>query len=870
MGIGRGLLRRALFGALVAGFVLAMSVPGVALAYSAKFSHLIPHPGSVSASSARSIRVDVYDRFGVRYKANYSISIDGVKKSTSIRYRPGFGYRWFTLTYSTPTLLSAGTHRVTARVHDLKHNTSTSSWSFVVTPDDLTAPVTTSNAVLEYSASATILLFATDNAGGSGVANTYYMLDGGPAISGTAAFTSVLGAHTLEYWSVDRAGNVETHHVVSFALLGASFAHAAPENACTAIVGCHGGLDTATIHWAVKCTPCHAPGVTATNDCLSSACHGPNGPHTGAHAVIPSSGTPACTQATCHGTDVVIIHTAGCGECHASTNATVVAAIAAGGATCETCHTSMAVAHPAIGTRHTVSGICYTPECHASTDVGVIHTQGDDPPGCWVCHGPGKTPSLDCANTTCHPNFLTVHSFTHADATGTKSSACVACHGTDLPIAHNGVFTGQPSAGCVCHTASFLRAEMTPLLASGHAECVDCHKDTHAAHSFNETASGHSTTTYGKKGVYTKFDGTQGVTLIDTEDDTVTTAWDFPTANVFWSSTDPSAPPTAIKGLTKDSVVTCQDCHTGLNAAGPHGAAQNWAIDPNYDYPFKYAILGGPAGARSFTDPALNYRASGVATGAATPATLSAGVPASASGIKARIASNLSTSTNAPVQIKSTNPADLMITNYNNYPDGRGAEYIADATSGQYAVICAKCHDLYNYASLPTTNAVDNGWGNAGPDSYEGMHGAHAGGTARNGNDLGRIDGRSDCASCHVAIPHAWSQPRLLVNGFTGNYYIGGGWSGGVLNPGTPTPSVADPYPYFQGRGMPFSTGVGVMAPAPAVSPGNGPNDAKDNHAFNAFGKPVWEEAACISCSGAFTGTALEHRGLTTEPAKLR
>jgi hypothetical protein len=60
------------------------------------------------------------------------------------------------------------------------------------------------------------------------------------------------------------------------------------------------------------------------------------------------------------------------------------------------------------------------------------------------------------------------------------------------------------------------------------------------------------------------------------------------------------------------------------------------------------------------------------------------------------------------------------------------------------------------------------------------------------------------------------------------------------------------------------------MAPAPAVSPGNGPNDAKDNHAFNAFGKPVWEEAACISCSGANTGTILEHRGLTTEPAKLR
>ena len=126
MGIGKGLVRRTLFGALVAGFVLAMSVPGVALAYSAKFSHLIPPPGSVSASSARSIRVDVYDRSsGTR--PTTPVSIDGVKVDLD-QVPPRLRHRWFTLTYSTPTLLSAGTHRVTARVHDLKHNnTSTCS-----------------------------------------------------------------------------------------------------------------------------------------------------------------------------------------------------------------------------------------------------------------------------------------------------------------------------------------------------------------------------------------------------------------------------------------------------------------------------------------------------------------------------------------------------------------------------------------------------------------------------------------------------------------------------------------------------------------------------------------------------------------------
>ncbi|HEY5473954.1 MAG TPA: hypothetical protein VIK32_12270, partial [Candidatus Limnocylindrales bacterium] len=290
-------------------------------------------------------------------------------------------------------------------------------------------------------------------------------------------------------------------------------------------------------------------------------------------------------------------------------------------------------------------------------------------------------------------------------------------------------------------------------------------------------------------------------------------------------------------------------------------------IDPNYDYPFKYAIVGSSNFATNPT--AANY-----------------GVPPSASGIKARIASQIATPGTPPGStaasgfpgIKSTDPADLMVTNYLQFPNGTGGQYIADATSGQYAVICAKCHDLYNATAgnngQGNAAAVDNGWGNSGPDSYEGMHGAHAGGTERNGNDVGRIDGRSDCANCHVAVPHAWRQPRLLVNGYTGPIMLGGGWIGGVLVPPTTSiASVADPFPYFQGRGMPLFAGANVVAPAPAVSPGNGPNDAKDDHAANAYGKPVWEEAACVSCSGSSTSVGwagLEHRGITSEPAKLK
>ena len=77
---------------------------------------------------------------------------------------------------------------------------------------DTTAPVTTSDAKATYVSSAAIKLTAADNAGGSGVAATYYKLDGGAQVTGTSIATTVLGSHTIEFWSVDVAGNIETPH----------------------------------------------------------------------------------------------------------------------------------------------------------------------------------------------------------------------------------------------------------------------------------------------------------------------------------------------------------------------------------------------------------------------------------------------------------------------------------------------------------------------------------------------------------------------------------------------------------------------------------------------------------------------------------
>jgi hypothetical protein len=74
--------------------------------------------------------------------------------------------------------------------------------------------VTVSDAKPTYVSTAAIKLTATD--AGSGVANTYYILDGGVQTAGTTVSVTTTGTHTLEFWSVDVAGNAEAHKSASF------------------------------------------------------------------------------------------------------------------------------------------------------------------------------------------------------------------------------------------------------------------------------------------------------------------------------------------------------------------------------------------------------------------------------------------------------------------------------------------------------------------------------------------------------------------------------------------------------------------------------------------------------------------------------
>jgi hypothetical protein len=83
---------------------------------------------------------------------------------------------------------------------------------------DSIAPTTTATGLQTavggpwVKASSRVSFSAADDGGGSGVAATYYTIDGGPQQTYAAPFTLSDGAHTVTYWSVDGVGNVEAAH----------------------------------------------------------------------------------------------------------------------------------------------------------------------------------------------------------------------------------------------------------------------------------------------------------------------------------------------------------------------------------------------------------------------------------------------------------------------------------------------------------------------------------------------------------------------------------------------------------------------------------------------------------------------------------
>jgi hypothetical protein len=124
-------------------------------------------------------------------------------------------FSWFQLdaaavTTGTTIATSAyGNHTLKFWSKDVAGNIEvTTTVGFFV--DDTIKPTTISDVSATYANSAVIHLSATDSASGSGVAHTYYRLDGGPQTEALTINVNTYGTHSIQFWSVDNAGNEET------------------------------------------------------------------------------------------------------------------------------------------------------------------------------------------------------------------------------------------------------------------------------------------------------------------------------------------------------------------------------------------------------------------------------------------------------------------------------------------------------------------------------------------------------------------------------------------------------------------------------------------------------------------------------------
>jgi hypothetical protein len=413
--------RRTLIGA-VAGLVLALAAPAVALAANtASFGNLVPAKDSVLTTARSAVSVRVYDRYGVRGTGAYSMSIDDGAVRPDLAYvTPSGDYRIFNLSYTVPTTLTVGTHKVTVRVRDLRRRDSIYSWSFKVLapipppqpPVDVEMPVTiasTSCASCHVGIVAVHPMTKCESCHGAN------------APVGEPAYTSAdTSAHTL----------------------GCSFE--AP---------CHGGGGSFPHVLWTDCTKCHSdayPSIPKYHGAASAADH--------------TSTSVFCTKSGCHSSSLTIEHykrTANgaplsCGTCHNSTDGAVIKAISSRTTACESCHDFSDASHPGTATPHAPPVVaCTAVGCHSAADVAAIHKGA-----CAACHVTGRTPSTDCS--TCHPaqphtRLSTVHAAPVVDCTASD------CHGSDAMTIH---LARGPLACQTCHAPG---ATKTVVCATCHA-----------------------------------------------------------------------------------------------------------------------------------------------------------------------------------------------------------------------------------------------------------------------------------------------------------------------------------------------------------------------------------------------------------------
>ncbi|WP_158079893.1 chitobiase/beta-hexosaminidase C-terminal domain-containing protein [Archangium sp. Cb G35] len=122
--------------------------------------------------------------------------------------------------YSGPISLSSDTTLTFFSVDKAGNAEAARIETYVIHPDDTTAPTTTVDPAGGVYPNGVLVTFHCDDVG-SGCAGTYYTLDGSTPTTGSTRFTgpiSLSSDTTLKFFSVDKAGNAETPHTETYAV----------------------------------------------------------------------------------------------------------------------------------------------------------------------------------------------------------------------------------------------------------------------------------------------------------------------------------------------------------------------------------------------------------------------------------------------------------------------------------------------------------------------------------------------------------------------------------------------------------------------------------------------------------------------------
>lgn len=308
-----------------------------------------------------------------------------------------------------------------------------------------------------------------------------------------------------------------------------------------------------------------------------------------------------------------------------------------------------------------------------------------------------------------------------------EENLCLNCHGNNTvgKLATAAADVATPLGALYGHpTTDFAGRHSDTETGAGlggagrHAECTDCH-DPHyarrtggsALHRVRESTAGGA------------LHGVWGVRS------TIATNWTTPTADDFAT--------VRIDGESGDhEAYVCFKCHSNALGVEQPSGQTNIALEFNtYNYS-RHNVLGSSVGGKS----------SFVVTGTAyTWTTPTVGVFVTGWNWNSKLTCTDCHTGGVGGQARGPHGSSIEFLLDPAYPAdwktagliGSGSGITTDGSSATTAVLCAKCHDLYDDGVKRYSNSAH------GQSSHN-----RASGTT--------------CNSCHIGIPHGWKRPRLL------------------------------------------------------------------------------------------------------------